>query len=83
MRALAPAACAFSVRSDLHPAWVIFAELICSDEECAVIVEAVDDVRALEMLVCEDCGCWLHVVSLSEATVVEAWIPAPPLALAA
>lgn len=48
-----------------------------------MIVEAVDDLGALQMLVCEDCGCWLHVLSLSEATAVEAWIPAPTLALAA
>jgi hypothetical protein len=62
---------------------VFFAELICSDEGCAVIVEAVDDLGALEMLVCEDCGCWLHVISLSAVTAVEAWIPPPTLALAA
>lgn len=48
-----------------------------------MIVEAVDDLGALEMLVCEDCGCWLHVISLSAVTAVEAWIPPPTLALAA
>jgi len=62
---------------------VFFAELICSDEECAVIVDDVGDLVALEMLVCDDCGCWLHVVSLSEATVVQARVFAPVLALAA
>lgn len=73
-----------SVRRDHHYPWVFFAELICSDEACAVIVEQVDDLAALEMLVCDDCGCWLHVVSLSEATVVEARVRMPPpLALAA
>ena len=61
---------------------MFFAELICSDEACAVIVEAVDDLAALEMLICDDCGCWLHVVSLSEATVVELRMPAPPFAVA-
>ena len=62
---------------------MLFAELICSDEACAVIVEQVNDLATLEMLACDDCGCWLHVVSLSEATAAEARIPTPPLALAA
>ena len=62
---------------------MFFAELICSDVECAVLVEQVDDLVALEMMVCDDCGCWLHVVSLSEATVVEARVYVPTLALAA
>jgi hypothetical protein len=60
---------------------VFFAELICSDEACPVTVDAVDDLVALEMLVCDDCGCWLHVVSLSEVTVVQARAAAAPPAL--
>ena len=48
-----------------------------------MIVDDVGDLVALEMLVCDDCGCWLHVVSLSEATVVQARVFAPVLALAA
>ncbi|MBN1529997.1 MAG: hypothetical protein JW895_13115 [Thermoleophilaceae bacterium] len=41
--------------------------LICSDEDCAVEVEAWGELADVELLVCEGCGCTLQVLSVSEA----------------
>jgi hypothetical protein len=41
--------------------------LICSDEGCAAEVEAWGELCALELLVCDGCGCLLQVVAVSEA----------------
>ena len=49
---------------------MLLAELICSDEACAVTVEAVGDPATLELLVCDTCGCCLQLVSVSD------WRPA-------
>lgn len=47
---------------------VLIAELICSDEDCAVRVEAVvESLDDLEALVCEGCECTLQTLSISEA----------------
>ena len=41
--------------------------LICSDEDCAVEVEAWGELAEVELLVCEGCACTLQVLSVSEA----------------
>jgi hypothetical protein len=40
--------------------------LICSDEECAVEVEAWGELEELDLLLCDGCDCVLQVLSLSE-----------------
>ena len=40
--------------------------LICSDEDCAVEVEAWGELEELDLLVCDGCDCVLQVLSLSE-----------------
>jgi hypothetical protein len=44
---------------------VWLAELICSDDECEVVLEAVGSLDDLELIVCDDCGCCLQIVSVS------------------
>ena len=44
---------------------MLYGLLICSDEECTEVFEAYGPLEELEALAC-DCGCTLHVVSLSE-----------------
>ncbi len=46
------------------------AELICSDEACALVVEAVGELAELELLVCDECGCTLQVTSVYQVTEV-------------
>jgi hypothetical protein len=41
--------------------------LICSDEDCAVEVDACGELAEVELLVCDGCGCTLQVLSVSEA----------------
>lgn len=55
------------------------AELVCSDEACALIVEAVGDLADLELLTCDDCGCVLQILAVWEAEEVR--LPPPPAAL--
>ena len=51
---------------------MVIAELLCSDEDCAVTVEVVvDSLEELEVLVCEDCACSLQTLSISEVELVE------------
>ena len=45
-------------------------ELVCGEESCELIVEAVGELAELEALAC-DCGCCLQIVSISEVEVVE------------
>lgn len=57
---------------------MLIAELLCSDEECAVTVEVVaEDLEELELLVCDECECILQTLSISEAELVEPALPAP------
>ena len=57
---------------------MLIAELLCSDEECAVTVEVVaEDLEELELLVCDECECTLQTLSISEAELVEPALPAP------
>ena len=58
---------------------MLIAELICSDEKCAVSVEAVAaSVEELDALVCADCECTLQSLSISDVVLVE---PARPIQL--
>jgi hypothetical protein len=41
--------------------------LICSDEGCAAEVQAWGELDAVELLVCDGCGCLLQVIAVSEA----------------
>jgi hypothetical protein len=42
-------------------------ELICSDEACTLVVEAVGpDLAQLDFLVCDDCGCTLQITAVWE-----------------
>ena len=53
-------------------AGMVIAELICSDEDCAVTVEVVaESLEELDALVCADCECTLQTLSISEAEPVE------------
>jgi len=46
--------------------------LICTDEDCAVEVEAWGELEELDLLVCDGCECVLQVLSLSESAPVSA-----------
>ena len=51
---------------------MLVAELLCSDEDCAVTVEVVaESLEDLEALVCEGCECTLQTLSISEAEPAE------------
>ena len=45
---------------------MLYALLICSDDDCTEIFEAYGSLEELETLAC-GCGCALHVISISEA----------------
>ena len=51
-------------------------ELVCSDERCAVVREALGHLSELELLVCEDCGCTFQITAVSEAELVSLVPPA-------
>ena len=44
---------------------MLYAALICCDEDCTDVFEAYGSLEELETLAC-DCGCALQVVSISE-----------------
>ncbi len=46
--------------------------LICTDEDCAVEVEAWGELEELDLLVCDGCECVLQVLSLSESSPASA-----------
>ena len=46
--------------------------LICSDEDCAVEVEAWGELEELDLLICDGCDCVLQVLSLSESAPASA-----------
>ena len=54
-----------AVRSGSHHERVLYALLICCDDECTDIFEAYGSLEELETLAC-DCGCALQVISISE-----------------
>jgi hypothetical protein len=59
------------------------AELLCSDEACALIVEGVGSLAGLELMVCDDCGCTLQITSVWEVREVRLPPPVEELPLAA
>ncbi len=51
---------------------MLIAELLCSDEDCAVTVEVVvESLEELDVLVCEHCECTLQTLSVSSAAIAE------------
>jgi len=57
-------------------------ELTCGEEPCEPTVTVVEKLAELEILVCDECGHCLHVLSISLAEYVD--LPArTPLLLAA
>jgi hypothetical protein len=50
---------------------VFLAEVICSDDGCDLVSEAIGVVHEFELLVCEGCGCCLQLVALSAYEAVE------------
>ena len=56
---------------------------MCSDEACALVVDAVGELAELELLVCDECGCTLQVTSVFEVTEVCLPPPVEILAIAA
>ena len=60
---------------------MVIAELLCSDEQCAVEIEVVvDSLDELDLLVCEECECVLQTLSISDVECVELELP-PPIEL--
>ena len=57
---------------------MLYAALICCDEDCTDVFEAYGSLEELETLAC-DCGCALQVISISE--VADADADARPLEL--
>ena len=52
-------------------------ELTCSDESCALVVDAFGpDLAQLELLVCDECECTLQITAIWEAEEVRAAEPA-------
>ena len=51
---------------------MVIAELLCSDEDCAVTIEVLaESLEELDALVCAGCECTLQTLSISEAEPVE------------
>ena len=46
---------------------MLYAALICCDDDCTDVFEAYGTLEELETLAC-DCGCALQVISLSEVS---------------
>jgi hypothetical protein len=67
---------------------VIGAEILCTDEHCAVTIDVVvESAEALELIACDDCGCTTQVLAVWEvvelrpaAPVAQLRPPKPPLA---
>ena len=54
---------------------MIHAELICSDDRCHLVLETVGELIELEALVCDDCGCCLEVVAISDVELAQPLAP--------
>lgn len=56
---------------------MIGAELICTDESCAVRVDVtVESLDHLELLACDDCGCTTQVLAVWDVVELR---PAAPI----
>ena len=71
-----------SVRGEVqHPPAMLLVELTCGEAPCEVTVVVVEELSELDLLVCDECGHCVHLLSVSEAEIVEARMPvALPLA---
>lgn len=59
---------------------MIEAEIVCSDEGCAVTADVLaDSLEELELVVCDDCGCVAQVLSVSEVVELRPAAPVTPL----
>ncbi|HEX2071317.1 MAG TPA: hypothetical protein VHF90_06700 [Thermoleophilaceae bacterium] len=59
---------------------MIGAEIICTDESCAVTVDvSVDTLEELELLACDDCGCSIQVLAVWDVTELRTAAPVTPL----
>lgn len=59
---------------------MIGAEIICTDESCAVTIDiVVESLDELELLACDDCGCTVQVLATWD--VVELRPAAPVVSL--
>jgi hypothetical protein len=57
---------------------MVGAEIICTDEHCAVTVDVVaESLEQLELLACEDCGCTIQVLATWDVVELR---PAAPVA---
>jgi hypothetical protein len=67
---------------------MVGAEIICTDEHCAVTVDVVAETAdALALIACEDCGCTTQVLAVWEVVELRPTAPVtqlrrtnPPLA---
>ncbi|HEX2160942.1 MAG TPA: hypothetical protein VHF88_03885 [Thermoleophilaceae bacterium] len=56
---------------------MIGAEIICTDESCAVALDvSVDTLDELELLACDDCGCTIQILAVWDVTELR---PAAPV----
>jgi hypothetical protein len=56
---------------------MIGAEILCTDEHCAVTIDVVaESTGALELLACDDCGCTTQVLAVWEVVELR---PAAPV----
>jgi hypothetical protein len=56
---------------------MVGAEIVCSDEQCAVTIDVVaESLDVLESIVCDDCGCTNQVLAVWEVVELR---PAAPV----
>jgi len=71
-----------SVRRQVHTGRSMYEiELTCGEEPCEVTIVVISHLAELEMLVCDECGYCLHVLSISAVEWAE--VAAPPALLLA
>jgi len=59
---------------------VIGAEIICTDESCAVTVDVVvDSLEDLDLLACDGCGCVMQTLAVWEVVELRPAAPVTPL----
>lgn len=59
---------------------MIGAEIVCTDEACAVTVDVVaESLAELDLLACDGCGCSMHAVAVWEVVELHAAAPVTPL----
>ena len=59
---------------------MIGAEIICTDESCAVTIEVVvDSLEDLDLLACDDCGCTMQTLAVWEVVDLRPAAPVTPL----